>query len=128
MASAVTTRCRVLLVVAAAAAAGAALPSPTCALNGLPCAPPTWTPTWNLTASTVIQPGGDSYFIPTHPWGLISLDWSVARSQWFHGNQSNTTCEATSRHGCAMLKAAGLATRCFICEIQVRHSALARSH
>ena len=99
---------------AGGAAAAAAMPSPTCALNGLPCAPPTWAPTWNLTQSTVIQPSGDSYFIPKHPWGLISLDWSVARSIWFRGNTSNTTCEATSRRGCAMLKAAGLATRCFI--------------
>ena len=33
------------------------LPSPTCALNGVPCPPPTWEPTWNLTQSTVIQVG-----------------------------------------------------------------------
>jgi hypothetical protein len=90
-------------------------PSPTCALNGLPCAPPTWEPTWNLTQSTVIQPSGSTFFQPQHPWGLISLDWSVASSEWYKGNVSNTTCEQTSVTGCRMLKAAGLATRCFIC-------------
>jgi hypothetical protein len=51
-------------------------PSPTCALNGLPCAPPQWEPSWNLTQSTVIQPSGDYFFSPSHPWGLISLDWA----------------------------------------------------
>ena len=90
------------------------LPSPTCALNGEPCPPPTWTPTWNLTQSTVIQPSGSGFFKPSHPWGLISLDWSVASSIWFTGNTSNSTGEATSRMGCALLKAAGLAHRCFI--------------
>ena len=113
---------RALLSAAAAVAAAllvpaarAALPSPTCALNGLPCAPPTWAPTWNLTQSTVCQPSGNSYFMPNHTWGLVSLDWSVSRSNWFiGGNTSNTTCEATSRKGCQMLKDAGKATRCFI--------------
>ena len=89
-------------------------PNPSCAKNGLPCPPPTWTPTWNLTKSTVIQPSGDYYFMPKHPWGLISLDWSVANKIWYTGNVSNTTCEATSNTGCSMLKAAGLADRCFI--------------
>lgn len=52
--------------------------------------------------------------MPAHPWGLISLDWSVASAVWYKGNRSNTTCEETSRTGCAMLKAAGKAHRCFI--------------
>jgi hypothetical protein len=90
-------------------------PSPTCALDGY-CAPPTWTPTWNLTQSTVIQPSSPSWFMPSHPWGLISLDWSVNRQTWFTGNTSNSTCEATSTENCRRLKAAGLAHRCFICE------------
>ena len=42
-------------------------PNPTCAKNGVPCPPPTWTPTWNLTKSTVIQPSSDYYFMPKHP-------------------------------------------------------------
>ena len=88
--------------------------SPNCALNGLSCPPPRWTPTWNLTQSTVIQPGHTvGYFMPEHTWGLVSLDWSVARGTWFTGNTSNTTCEAVLRENCRLLKAAGKATRCF---------------
>jgi hypothetical protein len=95
--------------------------SPTCALNGFPCPPPRWEPTWNLTESTVIQPSSEGYFMPNHTWGLISLDWSVARSVWFAGgNRSNTTCEATSVEGCRRLKAAGRASKCFICESSSR--------
>jgi hypothetical protein len=88
--------------------------SPTCALNGVPCPTPTWTPTWNLTQSTIIQPSSPSYFMPNHSWGLISLDWTVADSIWYQGDTQNTSCEATSITGCKMLKEAGLATRCFI--------------
>ena len=89
--------------------------SPTCALSGKPCHPPTWEASWNLTQSTVIQPSSASWFVPEHPWGLISLDWSVNRATWF-ANRSifNTTCEATSIENCRRLKAAGLAHRCFI--------------
>jgi hypothetical protein len=89
-------------------------PSPSCALNGLPCPPPRWAPTWNLTQSTVIQTGHTSgFFMPEHTWGLVSLDWSVARETWFTGNATNSTCEATLRANCGLLKAAGKATRCF---------------
>jgi hypothetical protein len=102
------------LALALISAAAQAPPSPSCALNGLPCAPPRWAPTWNLTQSTVIQTGHTSgYFMPEHTWGLVSLDWSVARGTWFTGNTSNTTCEATLRANCGLLKAAGKATRCF---------------
>ena len=89
--------------------------SPTCALNGKPCPLPTWEPSWNLTQSTVIQPSSSSWFIPSHPWGLISLDWSVNRATWYANHSIfNTTCEATSIENCRRLKAAGLAHRCFI--------------
>ena len=104
------------ILAAAAAAAHRAPPplSPSCALNGLPCAPPRWAPTWNLTQSTVIEPGHTTgYFMPEHAWGLVSLDWSVGRGTWFTGNASNSTCEAFHRDNCRLLKAAGKATRCF---------------
>jgi len=52
--------------------------------------------------------------MPKHPWGLISLDWSVARSIWFKNGRNNTNCEAVSTEGCKRLKQAGLASRCFI--------------
>lgn len=88
--------------------------SPSCALNGLPCAPPRWAPTYNLTQSTVIQTGHTAgLFMPNHTWGLVSLDWSVARGSWFANNTANTTCEATHRENCRALKAAGKVTRCF---------------
>ena len=102
------------LALALASAAAQSPPSPSCALNGLPCAPPRWAATWNLTQSTVIQTGHTAgFFMPEHTWGLISLDWSVARGTWFTGNASNSTCEATLRANCGLLKAAGKATRCF---------------
>ena len=45
--------------------------------------PPRWAPTWNLTQSTVINPGiTDGYFSPNHTWGLISPDWSCAQGIW----------------------------------------------
>lgn len=91
------------------------LPAPSCAVSGLPCPVPVeWPVTWNLTQSTVIQPSSAEYFAPAHPWGLVSLDWSVAARVWFKGNTSNTTCEATLINNCRMLKASGKATFCFI--------------
>ena len=72
---------------------------------------------WNfLTESTTIQPSGNTYFMPTHPWGLISLDWSVARGIWFANGRNKTNCEEVSTNGCRKLKAAGLAAKCFICK------------
>ena len=78
--------------------------------------PPTWPPNWNLTESTMIQPSGDDFFdkATTHPWGLVSLDWSVARSVWMRNGRNSTDCEAVSREGCRRLKASGKAARCFI--------------
>ena len=103
---------------AAAAAVGAALAaSPSCAVNGTACPPPTWGPTWNLTLSTVCQPGGMAdYFVPpeNQPWGLVSLDWSVANGVWHHANQSESTVEATSIEGCRKIKAVSPSTKCFI--------------
>ena len=90
--------------------------SPTCALNGTACPPPRWPPQWNLTLSTVCQPSTTDYFLPppAQPWGLISLDWSVASSVWQHPNQSQSTCEETSVEGCRRIKKAFPGTRCFI--------------
>lgn len=89
-------------------------PSPSCVLNGLPCPTPAWPPEWNLTRSTIINPSSDDFFSPAHPWGLVALDWTCAHNEWWTGNVTNSTCEATSVEGCRRLKAAGLATRCFI--------------
>lgn len=89
--------------------------SPNCAINGLFCPPPLWAPTWSLNESTVIETGHTvSFFEPTHSYGLISLDWSVARGTWFTGNVSNSTCEATLAENCRRLKQAGKAVRCSV--------------
>lgn len=52
--------------------------------------------------------------MPNHTWGLISLDWSVARAIWFKNGKNKTNNEAVSTKGCQMLKAAGKASKCFI--------------
>ena len=92
------------------------LSSPTCTLNGTACPPPRWPAQWNLTLSTVCQPSSDDYFLPPadQPWGLISLDWSVAMKVWMKPNQSESTCEETSIEGCRRIKAISPDTRCFI--------------
>ena len=76
--------------------------------------PPTWTPTWNLTESTTIQPSSPGFFDPNHTWGLISLDWSVAKDVWMKNGRNHTNCEAVSTEGCRRLKASGKAHKCFI--------------
>ena len=99
-----------LLVATAASAAASAAVSPT------PPPPPPWPAEWNLTRSTVVQPGTPSadYFTPANAWGLVSIDWGVASAIWSKGGRSASTCEAVSVEGCRRLKAAGKASRCFI--------------
>ena len=90
--------------------------SPTCALNGTVCPAPRWPAQWNLTLSTVCQPSTPDYFVPvpSQPWGLISLDWSVAENEWLKPNMNDSTNEATSIEGCRRIKAVSPNTRCFI--------------
>lgn len=104
------------LAAAFAIASVSAQPSGSCATNGKPCPPPTWTPVWNLTMSTICQPSSTGYFQPpaAEPWGLISLDWSVARSIWSKNGLHNGTIEATSREGCRLIKLSSPSTKCFI--------------
>lgn len=88
----------------------------TCALNGTACPAPNWTPTWNLTMSTICQPSNSSYFLPPadKPWGLISLDWSVAKSIWDANGPMKGTIEETTTHNCALIKQTSHNTKCFI--------------
>ena len=69
---------------------------------------------WNLTESTICQPAGmasgPGYFVTPDPWGLVSLDWSVAQSHW-NPTGNNT---AVSVENCRLLKAQGVIKRCFI--------------
>lgn len=107
---------RALAALACAASTFASAASGTCALNGVPCPPPTWEPEWSLTYSTICQPSAPGYFIPPsdQPWGLISLDWSVAKTIWSKNGLRNGTIEATSITGCEQIKAISPKTRCFI--------------
>eukprot|EP01084_Bolivina_argentea_P303780 524569_1 len=88
----------------------------TCALNP-PCPPPKWPPTYNLTLSTIVQPGGPNYFLPPidKPWGFIELDWSVGSNYWKNAtDQNESTVEATSIYGCKQIKKSFPNTRCMI--------------
>jgi hypothetical protein len=101
--------------------------------------PPSWEPNWNLTQSTAINPGWehrgdppppwDGLFnssnpwraaVHPRPWGLVALDWSVARPLWMAGGRDNQTMEAVSVAGCSRLKASGQAQRCFIYKNMMR--------
>ncbi len=101
---------------APSAAAASLSSSPSCALNGTACPPPTWAPQWNLTLSTIIQPGGPNPFTPvaSQPFGLVSLDWSVGESVWLNKDRRQSTCEATSIQNARAIKAASPGTRVFI--------------
>jgi len=70
-----------------------------------------------LTLSTICQPGDTSdYWLPPvqQPWGLVSLDWSIANGIWRNKNMSLSTVEATSIENCRRIKAQAPTTRCFI--------------
>ena len=46
---------------------------------------PRWTPTWELAASTIIQPCNDSGLMDSSwlaKWGVVSMDWSNGRAAW----------------------------------------------
>ena len=100
----------------------------TCALNHAtdPCPPPRWTPTYNLTLSTVVNPGTNSqgnnqetYFIPPSdkPWGLVSIDWTTAYNIWSHNtsDSNKSTEEECSITGCQLIKnSSNPNTRCLI--------------
>ena len=99
-----------------AVTAFSASPGPCLTNTSIPCPPPSWSPTWNLTMSTIVNPGVPDFFEPPpgQPWGLVSLDWQVARTVWGENNSMHATVEATSREGCRRIKAASPGTRCFI--------------
>ena len=84
---------------------GGPKPPPSCASNGLPCPPPNWSPEWNLTRSTAVQPWCRDTFTPAHPWGLISLAWDCSEDGFE---------EAATVMNCTTLKASGITSRCFM--------------
>ena len=83
------------------------------------CPPPAWPARWQLNLSTCVQPGDlwqHEYWVPnaTKPWGLVSLDWSVGRQEYFHGSPSNSTQEAYAVENGRRIKAASPQTRVFL--------------
>lgn len=95
-----------------------------CFTNG-GCPPPPWPVQWNLTLSTICNPGNQflqnpGYFNSsnwTQPWGIIAVDWSVAQSIWQryppNGNPGDTDLAVTTEN-CAIIKQHFPETRCFI--------------
>jgi len=57
-------------------------------------------------------------FIPSHPWGLVTLDNLVGIGEWAARGASYASLERTSAENCARIKDAGLVSRCGICEPQ----------
>jgi hypothetical protein len=104
-----------------------------CAVNGTACPLPAWEPVWSVAGSTVCEPGGDmakdgGYWVPSHPFGLVSLDWSVGSSIWNKDGPSRGTAEATLTENCARIKAAHPGTKCFMCVAAPSHTQNAPFH
>lgn len=102
-----------------AAGGGTANGGASCAINGTACPLPLGWTQYNLTMSTIVEPGGDvapGYFsFPAErPFGLVSLDWSVANTIWHHDNQSESTVEATLTENCRRIKLVSPQTRCLM--------------
>ena len=106
------------LVAQCSSGSGTAGGGESCAMNGTACPLPRgWAPSYSLAGATVCEPGGDlapGYWEPQHPWGLVSLDWSVASSIWGREGAARGTIEATLTENCARIKKAWPATRCFV--------------
>ena len=89
-------------------------------LNGFPCPLPVGlNTTWDLAASSYVFPADKPAatfppFTPTHPWGMVQLDWAVGGTTWLKPDRNTSTCQATSIANCAALKTNGTAQRCLI--------------
>jgi len=103
--------------------AGAACASagivPSCALSPpCPLPGPGWTTTWQLSKSTICQPGNTADFLnatAAAKFGLVSLDWSIANKVWHPtGDCSNTTGASTLVEQCKQIKAVDPTTKCLV--------------
>ena len=116
------------LLVLAAAVAGVA-GSPSCAVNGAPCALPTWEPTYNLTESSVyyvffgsgldppMWPGDELFNRTGEFWGLLGIDWQISHGRWSSSGVPNTyNGQAVMIENCKQAKVLGQAKRCMIYE------------
>eukprot|EP01116_Phalansterium_solitarium_P001606 TRINITY_DN11420_c0_g1_i1.p2 TRINITY_DN11420_c0_g1~~TRINITY_DN11420_c0_g1_i1.p2 ORF type:complete len:487 (-),score=117.32 TRINITY_DN11420_c0_g1_i1:129-1589(-) len=93
-------------------------PAVACGLSRQPCPMPTWEPTWQLNASTCMQPANlTGYLDPaaTARWGLISLDWANAHDLWVNfSDPTQASCEETLVEQARRIKAANPNTRVFV--------------
>lgn len=96
---------------------------PSCATqNGAPPCPlpqPPWAPTWELSRSTICQPGNTAGFLNATEaarFGLVSLDWSIANTVWRPaGSPCNvSTGAAVLVEQCRQIKAVNPSTKCFV--------------
>lgn len=84
-----------------------------------PCPLPRWAPTWQLSMSTICQPGSTDGFLDATlaaKWGFISLDWSIASKIWNPDGTSasvdNATGASTLVEQCRQIKAVNNRTKC----------------
>ena len=76
---------------------------------------PHWTPTWNMKASTIIQPCNNSGFVEPidfyAQFGIVDFDWSNAKALWVIPPMTD---DLLLLQQCAALKAVSPDTRCFV--------------
>lgn len=84
-----------------------------------PCPLPRWEPTWQLSMSTICQPGSTGGFLDATfaaKWGFISLDWSIANKIWNPDGSSKSVDKASGAatlvEQCRQIKAVNNRTKC----------------
>ena len=82
--------------------------------NTKPCPLPTWRPTWDLARSTAIQPcNASGWYDPIYAakWGLVSFDWSNAKTDWLAVSPHD--CEERLVEQCQKIKTINPNVKCF---------------
>ena len=88
-----------------------------------PCPPPTWPPTYQLNASTIIQPCNYSgYYDYVEGWGLLSFDWNNAKDVWSENPRTATNCSEMLVEQARRVKAVNphakvFVYRCVLCAV-----------
>ena len=76
---------------------------------------PRWTPTWDLAASTIVQPCNfsglmDASFLAK--WGVVSMDWSNGRAAW--AQQRPMDCDGMLLQQASAIKAIDPSTHVWV--------------
>ena len=76
---------------------------------------PRWTPTWDLAASTIVQPCNfsglmDASFLAK--WGVVSMDWSNGRAAW--AQQRPMDCDGMLLRQASAIKAIDPSTHVWV--------------